>query len=131
MELTITPKNTIREIRRQFSRQFPGLKLGFYPHAHGVEQSSVSEKELPASLHPGDLQPLTKAGVFSFSPKTTVAEFEQALQKEFGLPVQVFRKAGDLWIETIQTDNLTLEKQNAMALATTRPASFNLNSLFL
>ena len=33
-----------------------------------------------------------------------------------GLGVQVFRKAGHNWLETIETDSLTLEEQNLLGL---------------
>ena len=58
--------------------------------------------------------------VFSNTAKTiidvkrtrTVAEVENDLKKQFGLPVQIFRLSGNVWIETILTDDWTLEKQN-------------------
>jgi hypothetical protein len=64
-------------------------------------------------------------------PSDTVAYFEQFFQNELGMPVQVFRKAGDTWLETIQTDHLTLLKQNAMGFESARRIRFNAFTLFL
>jgi hypothetical protein len=30
----------------------------------------------------------------------------------YGLGVQIFRKSGDVWSDTVETDGLTLEEQN-------------------
>jgi len=35
-----------------------------------------------------------------------------ALMDRFGLAAQVFRKSGRVWLETIRTDNWTLNDQN-------------------
>lgn len=45
----------------------------------------------------------------------TVADLEQLFEQEFGLHVQVLRKAGNFWFETAFTDNLSLQEQNAMS----------------
>lgn len=60
-----------------------------------------------------------------------VAAFEQRLQEEHGLSVQVFRKSGEFWLETIQTDNLSLERQNEMGKAAGASLRFNIHALFL
>jgi hypothetical protein len=42
----------------------------------------------------------------------TVADLEFRLEKEYGLHIQVFRKSGNIWLETTATDNWTLDRQN-------------------
>jgi hypothetical protein len=44
----------------------------------------------------------------------TVNYLEQTFSNTYGLGVQVFRKAGHNWLETIETDSLTLEEQNLL-----------------
>jgi tyrosyl-tRNA synthetase len=44
-----------------------------------------------------------------------VAELEGVFAKNFGLSVQVFRKSGNLWLQTTTTDNWTLAEQNQIA----------------
>ena len=39
-------------------------------------------------------------------------ELEKIFKDQFGLAVQVFRKSGNLWLETTMTDNWTLQQQN-------------------
>ena len=42
----------------------------------------------------------------------TVAELESLFNNEYGIKINVSRKAGKSWIETNITNNWTLEKQN-------------------
>jgi hypothetical protein len=42
----------------------------------------------------------------------TVTDFENALMDQFGLSAQVFRRSGNLWLETTITDYWTLKQQN-------------------
>jgi hypothetical protein len=41
--------------------------------------------------------------------------FEQTLKEKFGINVQVFRKAGELWLQTTITDHWTLAEQERAA----------------
>ena len=45
-----------------------------------------------------------------------VAELENDFSGQFGLQVQVFRKSGEVWLQTTKTDNWTLIEQNQAAL---------------
>ena len=47
-----------------------------------------------------------------------VATFEKNIQDILGIGVQVFRKAGQTWIQTTTTDEWTLTKQNEHGKAT-------------
>ena len=42
----------------------------------------------------------------------TVTDFENALMDQFGLSAQVFRRSGNIWLETTITDYWTLKQQN-------------------
>ena len=131
MQLDLSTRAKIKDIKKQFALDFPFLKLEFFRHRHKAGESSALVQKHADHLHLSEVSATVKEAVFSFMPSTTVAEFEQRLQAEHGLPVQVFRKAGNLWLETVQTDNLSLEKQNAMGEESATPARFNLYTLFL
>ena len=68
--------------------------------------------------------------MIKFNPDDTVAELEQRFQRNFGLPVQVCRQMGEVYVETVETDDLSLRQQNSMGHIAERPA-FNVNTLFL
>ena len=50
--------------------------------------------------------------IIEVSPSMTVNTFEQNLQKDFGLSVQVFRKSMGSWIATTESDSWTFAVQN-------------------
>ena len=131
MELKVSRKTTIKELKRQFSKKFSFLKLEFFYQPHDPEEGSALRQKIADNELLSNITPIENEEFFRFQPSITVAEFEQRMQKEFSLPVQVFRKAGDIWLETIQTDSLSLEKQNSMGEASSKPMHFNINSLFL
>lgn len=111
MELTITQDTTLSGLKQQFSRQFPHLKLEFFRTGHQVEQGSSPSEQLNNEVRIGSLLHLRKEGCFTFDPTMSVGDFEQRMQDEFGLPVQVFRRSNNLWLETVQTDHWSLAKQ--------------------
>ncbi|MCF3107655.1 hypothetical protein LL912_02570 [Niabella sp. CC-SYL272] len=41
-----------------------------------------------------------------------MADFESAFFQKTGIAVQVLRLAGTVWIQTTETDDLTLQQQN-------------------
>lgn len=131
MQLSLQKQTKVKEIKKKFSGFFPFLKLEFFRQEHSKQQSSFMEEKISDNALLASVTPRFNEGVFSFEPSTTVAEFEQQLQEQHGLPVQVFRKSGNIWLETIQTDNLKLQEQNAMGEESSRTLRFNINTLFL
>lgn len=131
MELKLYYNTPVKEIKKQFSRFFPFLKIEFFKGGHKEGKSSFPDQRVHDGHYLSEVTGVLKEGVFIFQPSTTVAEFEQKLQNEHGLPVQVFRKAEDVWIETIQTDNMTLEHQNKLGAESVRSQPFNIHTLFL
>lgn len=130
MELKLAFDMQLKDVKRQFSSAFPFLKLEFFIYPHNIKEGVNPDRKY------NDRIPLSKVigareGLFSFSPGMTIAEFEQGLQTSFALPVQVFRKSGSVWIETTETDGLTLQKQNEMGKASVSVTKFNINTLFL
>jgi len=66
----------------------------------------------PATYRLKQCRKIHQDGALHISPEHTVAEMETELWEKFGLSVQIFRKSGNLWIETSLTDSWTLERQN-------------------
>lgn len=69
----------------------------------------MAERALPESLLSEWLE--ADEVTIDLQPKMTVAELEAKLQ-DHGIFAQVFRKSGDLWLETTRTDGWTLERVN-------------------
>lgn len=132
MELNLSCRTTIGELKKSFAKNFSCLKLEFYQQPHRTQQGSVGLAALPDRTPLSAVRGFCREGVFAFEPSTSVADFEQGLQNQFGLPVQVLRRSGeDLWIETVQTDHLSLQKQNDTGEAASKPFCLNFGGLLL
>ncbi len=110
--MTITDNKTIKAIQAEFNSKFPYLRIEFYAHEHEEQEGSPNEDMLAESLTIGDARTTMKEGDLSIHANQKVSTLEQNFQEKYGLNVQVFRKSGDVWLQTTATDNWTLHKQN-------------------
>jgi hypothetical protein len=114
MTLKIDANRTISEIREEFTGLFPYLKLEFFKTSHEAAEASRKREMIKTDEKMSKISRNQKFGSLKLSPVLTVASLEAAMRDQFGLNVQVFRKSGNVWLETTITDNLTLQTQNAL-----------------
>lgn len=115
MTITIHDQLSIDELQQQFNSKYPYLKLECFTKPHGIHSGSRKENMIPSDTLVKDCRSKHKDGQLEINPDHTVAQIEKSFQDIFGLYVQVFRKSGNVWIETTVTDDWTLEKQNSEA----------------
>jgi hypothetical protein len=130
MELQVYKNTTISETAWQFSKYFPFLKLEFFLYRHGSADEHFP-REVYRGLYLEETSSFFKEGLIRFSPSTTIAELEQEFQIELGLAAKVYRRSGDMWVDTTQTSHLTLAKQNSMGAALAKSVRTNIHTLFL
>jgi len=113
MQLSIKSERLIADVQQEFSNAYPFLKIEFF------RNGPTRQSRYPANLKIGNHTRLKEAwvwkkdgGLVHLSDSMTVLELEEALMDEFGLSAQVFRKSGNVWLETTMTDNWTLKQQN-------------------
>jgi ABC-type uncharacterized transport system ATPase component len=123
MELVLSFQETVKDVKKQFNNAFPYLKLEIFTEPYVVGQGSTSLKMVPQSTLLGEITGILSEGEISIDPSSTVKEVEQSFQRHFGLPVQVFRKQKDVWLETTSTDYMSLAEQNEMGLRASEPAA--------
>lgn len=112
MYLHIAPNRLISEIQQEFNKAFPFLKLEFYNNK-SISRSDLSAKQfIPQGRNIGNSQLPISAGDIKIEEEMKVNELEKNFKDKFNLAVQVFRKSGNLWLETTMTDNWTLQQQN-------------------
>ena len=112
MELRVDREMTINGIQKEFNGFYPFLKIEFFRNrTQGNKPPSKAERINPEERI-STLTRIFESGRINIDGNRTVAQFGQELLDTFGLSVQVFRKSGNLWIETSLTDNWSLEKQN-------------------
>lgn len=118
---TLNTNMTLQQVQETFSEAFPYLKLEFFVEPHkqgeGSARSQMVPKQWDAELLVKDIKELTELIELPIISTDTVAQFEMALEENFGLHAQVFRKSGNTWLETTRTDSDTLKFQNARGAA--------------
>lgn len=111
MKITINNELSIRQIQEAFSTSFPGLKLEFVREAHAAGEGSSREDIIKGNKTVGELSGEGIALQLEIHKEQTVSELEAIFRDHLGLNVQVFRKAGLNWIETVNTDHWTIAQQ--------------------
>jgi hypothetical protein len=112
LKIQISDERTLKEIQSDFNSYFPFLKLEFFKTPHRVGQGSAKDLIIASNKFVKDCRTLKPSGFLEIKDGMTVNQLEQLLFENFGLAAQVFRKSGNVWLETSATDNWTLLQQN-------------------
>ena len=115
MELRIDSEMKIKDIQKEFNAFYPFLKIEFFINPHPENRPSPKAEKIDADKGIKELTRFYESGHINMDSQRTVAQLEHEFWEAFGLSAQVFRKAGNIWIETSLTDNWTLDKQNQVA----------------
>ncbi len=110
--MVISDDKTFRDIQREFNSKFPYLKLEFYSSRHGEGEGSPLQERIDPEQVLKNVRQIHNEGNIEVTGDVKVSDFEQAFHEKFGLNVQVFRKSGNLWMQTTSTDHWTLSEQN-------------------
>jgi len=122
MEIHINQTKTLKSIQEEFESYFPYLKIEFYNDTHSAGEGSHKRNTLDNNLKIGAVQKHEFSGTIKIDELTKVSDIENTFAKNLGLAAQVFRKSGNLWLQTTATDNWTLAKQNEVAMEKTDPS---------
>jgi len=112
MKINVGDNQTIKEIQTNFSERYPYLKIEFFTKPHEKFRGSSKESMVDSNTLIKNCRSVHGEGEIEIFPSTKVSTLENKFREVFGLHVQVFRKSGNVWIETTVTDDWTLEKQN-------------------
>ena len=110
--MIIQDSKTIGQIQKEFQGKFPGLKIEFYESSHEEHKGSNPNTQYEPSVSLRDIRSQHTEGDVTIRPEMTISEVEGMFEELFGLHVQIFRRSKGLWLQTISTDDWTLEKQN-------------------
>ena len=113
MEIIIHDSYKLCEIQEEFSKHFPYLKLEFFGFEPVVENTFLKENLISDTNKTlGEIRHVHLLGHISINGHQQVNILEQHFKKNFGINIQVFRKSGNIWLQTTATDNWTLAEQN-------------------
>lgn len=123
MYLIINNHRKISEIQKEFSEAFPFLKIEFFSKPHGYKAGNERRDLIKTDSTLKQIRNKNAEGKVSLLESRTVMDFEFELRETYGLNAQVFRKSGNVWIETSLTDEWTLGIQNKEGLELSQPLS--------
>jgi hypothetical protein len=110
--MQINDSKKLKDIQTEFHQKFSCLKLEFYEGEHISGQPMHANKQLNPKLTIGEVRKVNKEGDLSIAGQMKVSTLEDRFWKDYGLNVQVFRRSGNLWLQTSTTDHWTLTEQN-------------------
>ena len=108
--MKLSEEMKIEEIQAQFAEKFPHLKIEFYGHSHLSGEGSALKDQLDPSTILRNIS-AKNYGEVDVNGNMTVSEFESSMEINHGIHIQVFRKSGELWLQTSSTDHWTLDVQ--------------------
>lgn len=109
--LVIKDNQTLKSIKSEFNKHFPHLKIEFFSVKHVEDEASPRTAIYDDNLLLSDIRKNHVEGELSIDGHQKTATFEQNFSETFGVNVQVYRKSGSLWLQTITTDSWTLAEQ--------------------
>lgn len=115
MKQEIRDDQTIGEVQEMFHHLFPFLMIDFFErNTHGLIKNKFSKPVLNRQKLLGEFR-LDKidGGDLVIAKDTRVKEFEQYIDSTYCLHAQIFRRSGNVWLETTVTNNWTLDEQNS------------------
>ncbi|MCB9037060.1 MAG: hypothetical protein H6557_10615 [Lewinellaceae bacterium] len=110
--MVISDDKTFRDIQKEFNSKFPYLKLEFYSSRHSEGEGSPVQERIDPEQLLKTARKIHNEGNLQVRSNLKVSTLEQMFHDKFGLNVQVFRKSGNLWMQTTSTDHWTLAEQN-------------------
>lgn len=113
MSLEINTTKTIGELQKEFSNHFQYLKLEFFfPTVDESFQFTKKNQVMDSGKRINEISDGTKEVTFSINGNLKVRNLEDNFKNQLGIHVQVYRKSGNIWLQTMSTDEWTLSEQN-------------------
>lgn len=114
--LQLKRSTSLNDIKKAFNEKFSMLKLEFFKKSHGESEGSKAELMITSDEQIENLGFAKDEATIIFGEETKVSDLEQSFERIGGLHVQVFRKSGSVWLETIGSDSWTLAEQQNHAI---------------
>lgn len=114
--LELHPSDTIQEVQQKFRLHFSHLRPEFYKTLHHSDEGSPRKEQYLHNVTLGELMIPDHGFKISLDPEMPTGHFEQYLEKEFGLHIQIFRLQRGVWLQTTSSDQLSLQAQNQRGL---------------
>lgn len=111
MKLFIEKESLAGDVKKIFTTCYPFLKIEFYKKQPAPTATSQKKELMPFNLPLIQFNNDSGRTVIDIGRNITVEQLEDQFAS-LGLLSEVFRKSGNVWIETSLTSNWTLQQQN-------------------
>ena len=115
MELILRSNDTINSLKAAFHAQYENLRIQFFKHDHHMGEGSPKKEMLPGDTLLTSLSDKAHDTRISCDSSISIGDFEQLIHDELGLNVQVFRRSGTVWLQTLNSDEWSLDEANKRA----------------
>lgn len=110
MNIEISNDKSVGDVQKEFRAAFPFLKIEFFKKNGAGLRNGV--QAIPDKTTLGMIRAVQSTDSVDIDPARRVEEVEADFFTKLGLMVRIFRKSGNMWIETTLTDNWSLRRQN-------------------
>jgi hypothetical protein len=128
MKILLYSNRIVEELKEEFSAAYPYLKISFFTKRQEAEGALTEEVDPSTRLT--EVSAVLKEGNINIAPTDTIIEVEQKIEKQYGLPVHIFRKQNGVWMDTTITDDLTLQEQNTWGREASKPLKTKIDGHF-
>lgn len=101
-------------VKQAFNKIFPYLKIEFVKTLISQNDQTKTNDTILHNRFLGEINENLRHGFILIKNEDKPSFIEQSFHRQFGLPVQVYRKQKKKWIPAI-TEDLTLYQQNEIA----------------
>lgn len=130
MKIILRSERTIQDVKEEFNRVYPFLKMEFFTKEPGPGENS-SQEQMDPSTELIDITGVLREGAIDINPTDTIREVEYKFLHQYGLPVHIFRKQNGAWLETGITDDLTLQEQNIWGREASKPLKIKMEGRYV
>jgi len=128
MKILLHFNRTVEEVKEEFNNSFPYLKIVFINKKQDGGSSQIEEVDPDRCLI--EVSGILKEGDIDIKSTDTIKEVEQRFEKQYGLPVHIFRKQKGIWMDTNVTDDLTLHEQNTWGREASKPLKIKMDDRY-
>ena len=111
MKLYIEKESLVDDIKRVFTACYPFLKLEFYKKQNSSNNYHLRKEVISSRAPLVSPEKLPAKKMIDIDNDRTVADLESEFAS-LGLIAEVYRKSGNVWVETSLTNDWTLAQQN-------------------
>ncbi len=113
MSVALNDNMNIATVQQLFNELFPFLKIEFFEKENRDNSVTIKKRIHSVQKKLVDYKlPKEPYKEICIHPDMTVTELEKEFKGLYKLHTQVFRRSGNIWLETTITDGWTLKEQN-------------------